>query len=150
MLYWLCLKMFFLALPEVHMMFCEIKNYILYFPRFHTVFHSYCNKKQIRINFIWSDSMKYYQHSGNQPKSKKISTEKKITIYQLLFQFWSISSLRSESPGVMIMFCNKEKGKKQVQSYSDTVDVHTKGTAAERNKKIQELYSMLRGTSSVS
>lgn len=46
---------------------------------------------------------------------------------------------------MMIIFYNKETSKKQVQSSSDTVDVHTKEIAAERNIDIPELYSMLGG-----
>lgn len=130
-------------------MFCKIKNDMLYFPRFHTVFHSYCNKKLICISFIWFDSIKYYQHSGNQPESKKISTEKKLQFinYHLSSEAFTLfySMILFDSPGVTIIFYNKETGKKQVQSSSDTVNVHTKKIAAERNIDIPELYSMLRG-----
>jgi len=40
----------------------------------------------------------------------------------------------------MTVFCIKETGNKQVQSSSDTVDVHTKETASERNTDAPELY----------
>lgn len=77
--------MFFVALHELHMMFCEIKNFMLYFLWFHKVFHSYCNKKLICIKVVWCDSMKYYQHSGNQPEKQDHVNREKIKIYQLPF-----------------------------------------------------------------
>lgn len=43
----------------------------------------------------------------------------------------------------MIIFYNREAGKKQFQSSSDAMDVHIKKPAAERKIGIPGLYSML-------